>query len=50
MHEKIPCTKCKKETEKMDLFPDDVCIDCYRKSKQALREYSQALWGEIIKK
>lgn len=44
-----PCTSCNTPTENLDLFPNDLCVDCYAQTEQGTRivtaEELVRLWG-----
>ena len=36
--DKVNCSKCNTCVDKLDLFPNNLCLDCYRVSDQANRD------------
>lgn len=50
LYELVTCVKCLKEIEKIDLFPNDLCLDCYEKTEESKQEFSLDLLVKSINK
>lgn len=48
LYEKISCKKCKTPTEKIDLFPKDMCIQCYKQTSESKKEYTKDLFIKTL--
>jgi hypothetical protein len=42
----IQCTKCTTEINKLDAFPDDVCLACYASDHE--NDTPEQLYGQIM--
>lgn len=38
LYEKTKCSKCQKEVETIDLFPQNLCVDCYEAEYNKMTE------------
>tara|TARA_R100000458_G_C8056544_1_gene101388 strand:- start:338 stop:496 length:159 start_codon:yes stop_codon:yes gene_type:complete len=36
--DKVNCSKCKSRVDKLDLFSNNLCLDCYRVSDEANKD------------
>ncbi len=49
LYKKVKCSKCGKEVEKIELFPQNQCLECYEKTPESKKEYSNDLLLKAIK-
>ena len=42
------CTKCKKIVDMLDLFPGDICLECYKLTPESRQEYNQKLFIKAV--
>jgi hypothetical protein len=50
LYKKTPCNNCKTPTEKIDLFPQGLCIKCYEKTPESKQEYTPDLFIKTLNK